>query len=321
MSATRSAWGTGLAETEVLRLAAGRYAWSRRPGADVRVDGSARARPVPAGFARRAALASSAAFEFALPEFDADQCTHTWTAPGPFSVAHALMGAAGDLTPQRVADEVAEPIGRAMRAFHAIGNTDIEDEYPQLEYAARLSRWMRTGEGTRDAAVWHKVLSGGLGTARWDLLAAYAEDALSTEGSATVALGWATLGSVVAPAPAVDDGWPTRPPALLCGDHACLAAPETDLGCMLGELCELEASLARNGASAAAIESFRQALLRGYGPGLDPDLVTRAAIIRIAVHSHDYAAFVGFHIDLHTYVALLADLLDRSTSAPMQGEG
>jgi hypothetical protein len=302
-------FGTGLAET-VITLRAGAVVWRRRPGPDVRADPTYQPRPVPRDFARRAAAASSDQFAFAIPEDTAG--AYTWTAPGRSSAARLLTGSAGEA--ERAA-AVAGLLGQHLQAFHRLGAAASPRDYPPLLYASRLVAWMRTGSGPRAAAAWHDILLRGLGQRRWGRLAGYAHETLTTRAPATTVVGWATLGSVVVPD--ADDAAP--PPALLCGDQGCVAAPETDIGCLLGEIHELQDVLTRRGSPTGHMSAWRTALLRGYGPHLDTARAARTAVVRVAAHTHDFAAFVGFHIDLHAYVGLLAGLLDSEGTQTMTG--
>ncbi|MGN5381201.1 hypothetical protein ACQ4WX_40795 [Streptomyces lasalocidi] len=166
---------------------------------------------------------------------------------------------------------------------------------------------MSTAAGTRAAPAFHTILRDGLGTQRWSKLTAYAHEATSQSGHLTVVIGWATLGSLIT----VDDPEPTPPVALLCGPEGALAAPEIDLGCALGELHEIAASLTARAMPSHRVTAWRDALLNGYGTPLDTARTARTAVVRIATHAHDFAAYVGFHTELHTYVGMLADLLDN----------
>lgn len=296
-------YATGLAETLVTRRGSA-YTWRRHLGVDVRDDPDLQPRRVPADFARRATDVSSDEFELALPTETWDE-GHTWIGPGPSSVAHVLMAP----TPEDVERvvPVALVFGSHLRRFHATEPAPPAHEYGSLAYASRLVRWMGNARGTRGAAPWHRVLSAGLGPARWKRLAEWTEEARSTPEPPTVAVGWASWGSVVVP----DGAQPGLAPALLCGDQGCAAAPEEDLGCALGELCEIEVMLRRRGDPHEHVGRVREAVLRGYGEELDRSRAGRAATVRVAAHAHDFAAFVGFHLDLRGYVGLLAELLEQ----------
>lgn len=306
------AFGTGLAETVVM-LRAGAVVWRRRPGPDVRADVSYQPRPVPRDFARRAAAASSDRFAFAVPEETAD--AYTWTAPGRSSAARLLASAAAPEESERSAG-VAWLLGQHLRAFHGLDGTASPGDYPPLPFASRLTAWMRTGSGARAASVWHDILMRGLGQRRWDRLAEYGQEALTAKAPPTIVVGWATLGSVIVP----DADRTASPPALLCGDQGCVAAPEADIGCLLGEIHEIQDVLVRRGSPAAHLSAWRTALLQGYGPRLDTERAARTAVVRIAAHTHDFAAFVGFHIDLHAYVGLLVRLLDSEGALTIAGQ-
>jgi hypothetical protein len=292
---------TGMARTTVTRTATG-FLWTRRPGKDVRTDPHHQPGPVPEDFTRRASAASSDHFTFAVPD-TWNNGAYTWNAPGPRSAAQILL----DGTPHDpdASARIAHTYGRHLRTFHG---TDVTDgtTCPAPRYPTRLANWIHTAAGTRAAPAFHTILRDGLGTQRWSKLIAYAHEATSRSGHLTVVIGWATLGSLIT----VDDPEPIPPVALLCGPEGALAAPEIDLGCVVGELHEIAASLTARTMPSQPVIAWRDALLNGYGTPLDTARTARTAVVRIATHAHDFAAYVGFHTELHTYVGMLADLLD-----------
>ncbi|MFE7114010.1 hypothetical protein ACFU99_01095 [Streptomyces sp. NPDC057654] len=301
---TVAQFATGMARTTVTRTATG-FRWIRRPGTDVRADPQHQPGPVPADFTQRASAASSDHFTFAVPETWHNEA-YTWNAPGPRSAAQSLL----DGTPHDpdASARIARTYGRHLRTFHGVGIA-AGTAYPAPRYPTRLADWIRTAAGTRAAPAFHSILRDGLGTQRWSKLTAYAHEATSRSGHLTVVIGWATLGSLIT----VDAPQATRPvagAALLCGPEGALAAPEVDLGCVLGELHEIAAAHTARDLPGRLVTTWRDALLNGYGTPLDTARTARTAVVRIAAHAHDFAAYVGFHSELHTYVGMLADLLD-----------
>ncbi|MBP0458701.1 hypothetical protein [Streptomyces montanisoli] len=321
---------TGMTRTTVTK-APGGYVWTRRPGKDVRDDPHHTPGPVPDDFTRRAAAASGATFTFATPATWTDGA-YTFHVGGHRSVAQLLME--GALKDAEAAAGGARAFGRHLKAFHTADAADPTrsapgPEYPAPRYPARLASWLRTAAGTRAAPAFHTILREGLGAARWDTLAGYADEALSPRGDPAVVIGWATLGSLIvaddadaaakepgaAEGPGTADGAGAGPhAALLCGPDGAFAAPEIDLGCALGELHEIAASLTARGMDTEPVTAWREALLDGYGTPLDLARTARTAVVRIAAHAHDFAAYVGFHTELHAYVGMLADLLDNEGS-------
>ena len=96
---------------------------------------------------------------------------------------------------------------------------------------------------------------------------------------------------------------------ILSGESLVPGAPESDLGRVLGELRELTFSTEFSGPGPGH-RPLEEALLRGYGGFPDPALLHRAATVRIALHIHDFAAFVGAHPHFDLYLTQLARLLD-----------
>ncbi|MFJ9543434.1 hypothetical protein ACIRPX_40250 [Streptomyces sp. NPDC101225] len=299
---TVARFSTGMAQTTVTRTATG-FRWARRPGKDVRADPHHQPGPVPEDFTRRASAASSDRFVFAVPGTWTDGA-YTWHAPGRRSAAQTLLD--GSPHDPGASARLAHTYGQHLRTFHGTEVTAGTD-YPAPRYPTRLATWLRTAAGTRAAPAFHGILRDGLGTRRWNRLTSYAHEATSASGHRTVVVGWATLGSLIT----VDDPEAARPAALLCGPEGTVAAPEVDLGCVLGELHEITASRTARALPVQQVSAWREALLKGYGPPLDIARTARTAVVRIAAHAHDFAAYVGFHTELHAYVGMLADLLDN----------
>ncbi|MGQ4515057.1 hypothetical protein [Streptomyces sp. DW26H14] len=337
-------YATGLAETTVT-AADGGFLWTRRPGRDVRSDPAYLPGPVPEDFVHRAAAASTGAFTFAVPSTSTGDA-HTWKAPGPSSAAHLLMEAA-DQDPAASA-EVAHTYGRHLAAFHVSATATADStatatatttanapsaaaghpapsvvtDYPAPRFPTRLATWLRTAAGTRAAPAFHTILRQGLGTRRWETLTTCAREALGPPERPGVVIGWATLGSLIVAVPSGPSvaSVPGPRAVLLCGPEGALAAPEIDIGCALGELHEIAASLSARGLPAQRVRAWRDALLAGYTEPLDTARAARTAVVRIAAHAHDFAAYVGFHTELHTYVGMLADLLDHEGAQTMARE-
>lgn len=106
---------------------------------------------------------------------------------------------------------------------------------------------------------------------------------------------------------------------ILSGEHLMLGAPESDIGRVLGELRELTFS-PEPSSPAPGHRPLEEALLRGYGGFLDPVLLHRTVTIRIALHIHDFAAFVGAHPHFDLYLEQLARLLDTEPRSAAETE-
>ncbi|MEU4474597.1 hypothetical protein [Micromonospora sp. NPDC023888] len=190
-------------------------------------------------------------------------------------------------------------VGRGLRALHGLSPGG---PHARPLGAQRLATWLRGGPQScvsdRLARVWHARL-GARRTARvldWC-------DELDAAGPRDVLLqGGVSIGSLV-------DG-AGGPPALLCGEEIATGRPEYDLGWLCGELLEWQLAVG-DIADVAAVEAARQAVLRGYGDGIDLDLIQRVMVLRIATHAHDFAAYVRWIDSLATQLDTVADLVDR----------
>lgn len=101
--------------------------------------------------------------------------------------------------------------------------------------------------------------------------------------------------------------------ALLTGPDLGTGRPELDLGWILGELAELGWRLPSLGTAPAPYgpAALGRVFLDAYGPGPDPVLTGRCAVVRIAVHVQDFARHQGWHDELLDYLAFIADLIDQ----------
>ncbi|WP_222192514.1 hypothetical protein [Modestobacter italicus] len=224
--------------------------------------------------------------------------------PGEASVATLVLAG----MPLPAVARMVAPVGAALAAVHAL---------PATSGAApsglrRLEAWLHTGQGPGDAARLHALLADVPGlTARlrdWvdDLRTAPARLALGAPGMNTLY-----------PDPAGDRT------AVLVTDELADAAPEWDLGWLLGELLELANDPHRTAApvpleghpvAEVVLAGHRGADRQGPGAALDRGRLSRAAVLRWVVHLHDYVAYVDWAEDLPARlqrVGLLAADPDR----------
>ena len=98
---------------------------------------------------------------------------------------------------------------------------------------------------------------------------------------------------------------------LLTGEDLALAPWSWDIGCVLAEIIE---NRWRSAVPAARWQAVLDALTRGYGRQPD-ERCHRAAVLRIALHVHDYVAYVAAD-DAQTrrYADLLRTLIDHRTT-------
>ncbi|MGJ5826276.1 hypothetical protein [Streptomyces ossamyceticus] len=122
--------------------------------------------------------------------------------------------------------------------------------------------------------------------------------------------GFASLGALVPP---LSRG----PVALLTGEDLGAARPELDLGWLLGDLAELAWAVPVWGEEPGV--DLPAVLLDAYGPGADRELAARAAVLRIATHMRDFAAYCGWSDELADYTAFVADLIDEEGRRAVPG--
>ncbi|MFF4505488.1 hypothetical protein [Streptomyces sp. NPDC001401] len=164
----------------------------------------------------------------------------------------------------------------------------------------RVMSWLVDGQGPKAAAAWHTVAGQGLGTPRWNTLRHWCELFARPKGRFVVHGAMGT--GMIAP----DTGNILRA-AVLCGTEEAASLPEFDIGWMLGELYENEHL---NGHDPAYVDELRQAFLSSYDRPVDLPTVRIATALRVLIHSHDFAAYMGWSRLMPSYVPLLAELVD-----------
>lgn len=283
-------YGTGLQTTRVHRARDGGFLWWQGPGAQVEGPLTAPAAhlvphlpvetgaalltvPEPVGDGLLHRVAGSASAAAWLRDFR----------PGARTlVAHSLASAA-----------------RALRALHAV---PVPDEVPlgTPPGLTRLRAWAQGSSVLKDRAlaVW--------GEERMDGLLGWAADltpdtARAATGPRTRSLvhGWASVGALIPP---LSRGRV----ALLTGEDLAAGRPELDLGWLLGELVELAWAAPPHDST-----DLQRVLLEAYGPGPDPVLVGRSAVLRVVTHMQDFATYRGWDDELLGYIAFTAELIDE----------
>ncbi|MBT2446175.1 hypothetical protein J7F03_03515 [Streptomyces sp. ISL-43] len=307
-----STYGTGLQTTRVTRLPDGTVRWSHSRGS----NHPAPYPPVPHDFTTRAHAASDDALRFATP-VEADAQHGTWDTAGSRSAARLLLtgdgaseqdGRDGPDEPDGPVGSMLGRLGARLRVLHtARPVTAYLGEYPPPPGLTRFQPWLDGGRGTRAGAGFHYRLRSSLGPDRLAKLREFTETLLRATDADTVLHGWLTLGNIVMP----DDPGPGRPAVVLSGLEAARGRPETDIGWIVGEIEEFRRTAELASTPRPLLPGLTTAFLEGYGPGgWDRDVVAAGAVVRIATHAHDFANYVGWHASLHTYVPMLADLLD-----------
>ncbi|MFJ8871352.1 hypothetical protein ACIRD6_37095 [Streptomyces sp. NPDC102473] len=301
-----ASYGTGLQTTRLTRSPGGVIRWQHTRGRDHPTPYPR----IPADFTARAHEASDGALHFATPTH-ADGDSATWDATGRRSAARVLLAdddARHQLTP------VLGHLGSRLRILHTPRPASTHVGYPLPPGLTRLSPWLEHGGGTRAGAGFHYRLRTQLGPARMTKLRAFTDALLRPTDQDTVLHGWLTLGNIIPPDPP-GTGTPT---VVLSGIEAARARPEADLAAVVGEIEEFRRTAELSGAPKPQLQDLTAAFLHHYGPGYDSAVVAAGAVVRIATHAHDFAHYVGWHASLHTYIPMLADLLDSDglTSLP-----
>lgn len=290
-------YGTGLQVTRVTPTADGRYEWWQGPGAD-------RPEPLTAPFVSYVPRPARGA-RFATPRPEGDGLTYL--ADGPYSAAAWLR----DARPQArllVAHALAAA-GTALRELHA---TDA----PTAEVPPALARLLSFVEGRDPGAaepVVHRLreqAARAWGPARLERLRAWCVE-LAAPGETVLVHGFASLGALVPP---LHRG----PVALLTGEDLGAGRPELDLGWLLGDLAELAWAVPVFGDGPTGPD-LPGVLLDAYGPGADRERAARAAVLRIALHMRDFAAYCGWSDELTDYTAFIADLIDEEGRRAVPG--
>ncbi|GEC06255.1 hypothetical protein SSP24_39100 [Streptomyces spinoverrucosus] len=288
-------FATGLQVTRVRRTPDGRYEWWQGPGASASAPPAAPLAPyVPR---------HTSGADLVVPRASGGGLAHL--ADGPYSAA-AWLRDPRPAVRQLVAHALAAA-GTALRELHAVPVPDTAGVPPAL---TRLRAFL-DGDGTPAPALArlreHAVRA--WGPARVERLRSWCDD-LAGPGGTVLVHGFASLGALIPP---LHRG----PVALLTGEDLGAARPELDLGWLLGDLAEL--GWAVPGSEAFGGPDLPRVLLDAYGPGADREPAGRAAVVRIAAHMRDFAAYCDWSDELTDYTAFIADLIDEEGRRAVPG--
>ncbi|MFD3326977.1 hypothetical protein [Streptomyces sp. NPDC058701] len=286
-------YGTGLSATRIHRAPDGGFLWWQGPGPQVPEPLTA-----PAAHLVPRLPPESGAAVLAVPERAGDGLLHRVS--GSASAAAWLR----DFRPQAralVAHSLASA-GRSLRALHAVPVPDDVALGPPPGLT-RLRAWA-DGSGElrrRTLASWGpERLERLLGWADQAAPASAPAAAPTPAGARVLVHGWASVGALVPPL-----GRGGRV-ALLTGEDLAAGRPELDLGWLLGELVELAWAAPPHDCA-----DLQRVLLEAYGPGPDPVLVGRSAVLRVVTHMQDFATYRGWDDELLGYIAFTAELIDE----------
>ncbi|WP_455353725.1 phosphotransferase [Streptomyces sp. SYSU K217416] len=307
-------FATGLLRTTITLRDGGGYRWTRSPGALAPAPFS----PANVGLdSTLAALDTSGGARLVPGRPGSGQQERTYDLGGAESVAGCLLrdGAHAGLEP------AVRALGRSLAALHAV---PPPVSGPRLvapsRGLARLEHWL-TGRAPQVwAAQAGAMLKDRLGPVRWTTLRAwsapsYADGADRCGGPGgeaeplVVTHGAPGLGSLVVD-PSSDRA------QLLIGEDLCLGPWHSDLGWALGEIVELSWQL---GGDPRQWQRLIDALQEGYGRRLGPTWPRQAAV-RVALHLHDYIAYVGWQpTEFDRFATFLTFLIDLIPVHPMEG--
>jgi hypothetical protein len=297
-----SRFATGFQRTTVTRLPDGTHRWVREAGED-------RPGPLSApGPRERHALAALAPGPVALSlprpvggRPDAPGALH-YRVPGAVSAAQ-LLGYDLDADGRVRVAAALRGTGALLRGVHTgVRPGDVPPGRPVA--VDRLESWLRHGAGPRAAQLLHQRARRVLGEHRLERLRHWCGCLAGGPGAPWVALHGApsTGGLVLSSQPGGD--------ALFGGEDLARGPAEFDLGWLLGELLEQRILAAAQGSARPWLAGLAEELLAGYGAPADTATTGRAAVLRIATHLHDFAAYVGWHHELHLLAGRLAEHVD-----------
>lgn len=301
-----AAYGTGLQSTRITQQPDGTTRWQRSPGP----HHTGTYPPLPPAFAEQARAASTPDLRFATP-IDAGEHHAAWDTNGRRSAARALLT---EDDPTHQIHAILGRLGSNLATLHTRQPGHPHTTYPPPPGLTRLHTWLERGRGPRASAGFHYRLRTQLGHDRIDKLRSFTHTLLQPADHDTTLHGWLTLGSIVPS----DQTGPDRPDVVLSGLEAARGRPEADLANIVGELEEFRRTAELAHIERPFLPGLTATFLQHYGPAWDRDTVAAGAVARIATHAHDFAAYVGWHPSLHTYIPMLADLLDcdGSTALP-----
>ncbi|MGX4692307.1 hypothetical protein [Streptomyces sp. JNUCC 63] len=313
---TVAAFGTGYLTTRILRDGPD-YLWCRAPGA-ARTSGFT---PIPPSARRALAVLPADGAGVVLgddavvgPGEDAAAgvTERRYRVGSAYSLGHVLGNHQAAPHQWAALPRLLRQAGRTLRTVHERVPASTAQGAPHG--TLRLAGWLAGRPGPGRAGRLRQEARARLGRDRLERAAQWCATLNSPDGQSVFLLGGAALGSVV-PSPAGTGC------LIMAGEELARGPAAYDLGWALGELAEFRLLHFAGGdpaadAAAAHCAEASGALLEGYGAaGVDRVEVARAAVLRMLVHTHDYAAFVDWTDQLTQYLDLLADLIDHPLAA------
>ncbi|SDP74859.1 hypothetical protein SAMN04487905_10891 [Actinopolyspora xinjiangensis] len=259
---------TGYLRTVTIRRPDGRTVLRREPGR-LRTPGPGL---VPA--MSRVAEVTRPGVDWALPR--AHGSALYFDVPGQASWATLLLAG----MPTAALARMVSPLGPALAGVHDLGAAAGREPTG----LRRLTSWLLEGTGPGAAARLHAQLLD-----EPELRELLLDGARRLRSApATLVLG-APGGNALYPAPSGEST------TVLVTDELADAPPEWDLGWLLGESLELaNTPFAASEPQSLDGHPVAETVLAGYDGPIDRSLLARAAVLRWAIHLHDYAAYVDW---------------------------
>ncbi|MEU9924774.1 hypothetical protein AB0H51_26380 [Streptomyces griseoluteus] len=282
-------YGTDLLRTSVRPSTSGGHEWTRTPG-----------RLAPAGFEPVDGLADRLGRvgrdgTVRLVVGRGDATSRTYRVPGDESFANRLLFGG----PQPQLREPLRGLGQALSRLHADGMPSPAERLGPPRGLLRLDTWLSGRAPVARAAYVGSQMRRRLGPERWTRITDWCRQ-VTEDTDVTLVHGAPGLGSLVV-------GDATGPAALLTGEDVAVAPWYFDLGWVLGELVELRWQLGRD---QQGWQLLLEAFFEGYGRDVGSQW-NRVAALRILLHVHDIAAYVGWHeAGFDHYASFLMFLID-----------
>ncbi|CAL9327099.1 hypothetical protein [Streptomyces sp. SudanB182_2057] len=283
-------YGTGLLSTEVHAKGTGGYLWRRAPGPSAPCPFTL----VPPVLEEAiTGLPQDGVGRFVLGNTQ-DQ-TRVYHVGDDTSVAERALREG----PGEGLDSVLHAVGGLLARLHSLpehlaAHSDLPAGSAGM---SRLTAWWSGRPANGQATTARELLRTELGSDNWQLMQRWLD--LADSQPAVVSHGAPTLGSVI-------HAGPDHQVELLTGENLCVAPWYADLGWLVGEIVELAW---HHGASHSQWQAVLNALFEGYGRDLGTHW-NRAAALRIALHLHDYSAYVALNpLEIRRYASFLSHLI------------
>ncbi|MGW0587114.1 hypothetical protein [Streptosporangium sp. NPDC002607] len=307
MSKVVESFGTGFVLTTIVKHDDGDYRWTRRPGPH---RGGAIRTPDPTVLAAvRAVPRGRVGLTVPEPKEGAGVTYRTGQARSIAAILLGLRPGAEKFDIEQVAMDTLVETGTTLARLHTVPVPQAD--LPSPAGPQRLLSWLRSGQGPTAAPELHSHATGILGHDRISTVEAWCVP--PSEGR-HVLLHGAPGHGILLPLTQDQDG------CLLTGEDLSAGPPEFDVGWLIGELVEFRETFQQPGHNtfpALDYDALIGCVLDGYNAPLDLAAVGRAAALRFLTHTHDFAAYVGWHDVLADYLKIVADAIDAADAGQL----